>query len=772
MSDILKQMSRKEKIGLCTGADLWHSRAYPKLGIRRLTVSDGPHGIRFQPSGESMAGVHQAEPATCFPTATTLGGSWDPELVRRVGMAIGEEARYFGVDVVLAPGVNIQRSPLCGRHFEYFSEDPLLSGKLGAAGVQGIQQAGAGACVKHFACNSQEYKRFSSDSRVDERTLREIYLPAFETVVKEAQPAMLMCAYNQINGVYCSGNRWLLTDVLRREWGFSGVVVTDWGAMRDQRDGFAAGCDWSMPGVARRSEHAWKKAIAEGRVTDDDIDASATRMLALLERPEAPTGVPFDEEAHHALARRAAAESAVLLKNDGALLPLTHKTQVALIGHMARDMRTQGGGSSHVTPLRETALVEMFPDAAFAEGCNAAGDVSEKRLEQAVEAAESAEVAVVVVGLTDRVESEGFDRENLALPGGQDQLVEAVAEANPHTVVLLVGGAPMAMPWIDQVQAVLYLGLPGQSGGEAAADLLLGRVHPSGRLAATWPLRVEDVPGYESPHRDVIYREGVLVGYRGYESKNTPVAFPFGHGLTYTNFSYEDLEIDGNTVRFTLRNTGAYAGRETAQLYILPPPGNRIRPPKELRAFWKVTLAPGESRCLEVTLQDRDFAVWQDGWFVPGGSYTIAVGASVRDIRCQGTVEMAEKKLEGHCFAMPEPLPAKPEWTPKGGYTMENSLQEMAEKSALIRLICRVMGWGIRLLNPGKDEHDPASRMVYASTVESALFALVNASCGRLSLRAAESLLLFANGKRWRAFQNLCFGKTEIEHAVLTGKDD
>lgn len=758
MSDKLKTMSRKEKIGLCTGADLWHSRAYPKRGIRRLTVSDGPHGVRFQPSGESMAGVHQAEPATCFPTATTLGCSWNPELVRQVGNAIGEEARYFGVDVVLAPGVNIQRSPLCGRHFEYFSEDPLLSGKMGAAGVRGIQEAGAGACVKHFACNSQEYKRFSSDSRVDERTLREIYLPAFETVVKEAQPAMLMCAYNQINGVYCSSNRWLLTDVLRREWGFSGVVVTDWGAMRDQRDGFAAGCDWSMPGAARQKKRAWDDAIASGRVTDVDIDASASRMLALIERSQAPAGVAFDEDAHHALARRAAAESAVLLKNEGGLLPFTQKTRLALIGYMARAMRAQGGGSSHVTPLRETALVEMFPDATYAEGCNAAGHVSEKRLQEAVQAAASAEVAVVVVGLTNLVESEGFDRDDLALPVGQDRLVEAVAEANPHTVVLLVGGAPMAMPWLSRVEAVLYLGLPGQSGAEAAADLLLGRVSPSGRLAATWPLRVEDRPGYEAPHRDVIYRESVLVGYRGYEAQNTPVAFPFGYGLTYTDFSYEDLKIDGHAVSFTLRNTGSAVGEETVQLYIEPPATGQIRPPKELRAFRKVKLNPGESRRIQIDLQDRDFAMWQDGWFVPGGVYTVAVGASVRDIRCRGTIEMSEKRLPGDHFPMPKPLPAKPEYTPKGSYTLENSLLEMSEGSSFIRLICRVMTWGIKLLNKSEDEHDPASRMVYASTVDSALFALANASCGRVTLRMVESLLLFANGKRLRALGCLCFG--------------
>jgi len=465
VQDILSKMTLEDKISLCNGADFWHSKAMAQYGIPAVTMSDGPHGVRCQKNGADMLGVNESEPATCFPTAVTSGATWDAELLKAEGQAIGEEGLSYGVDVVLGPGVNIKRNPLCGRNFEYFSEDPCIAGAMGAAWVQGAQSTGAGTSLKHFAANNQEYKRFNGNSQVDERTLRELYLPAFETVIKAAQPETVMCSYPRINNVHASDNHWLLTDVLRKDWGFAGLVVTDWGALCDRVKAMHAGCDLSMPGGSTYMEDWVAAAVKDGTLPESDVDACAARVIALALKGESrPKGHAFDKDAHNALAQKIAENGAVLLKNEGGILPLD-AGGIALIGEMARTMRYQGAGSSHINPIQLTTLCDAMPGVPFAAGCDVKGTVTEESLREAAETAKQAKVAVVCVGLPDIYESEGFDRETMAMPEGHIRLIETVAAANPNTVVVLFCGCAVEMPWLDKVKAVLYMGLPGQAGG-------------------------------------------------------------------------------------------------------------------------------------------------------------------------------------------------------------------------------------------------------------------------------------------------------------------
>ena len=481
VQDILSKMTLEDKISLCNGADFWHSKAMAQYGIPAVTMSDGPHGVRCQKNGADMLGVNESEPATCFPTAVTSGATWDAELLKAEGQAIGEEGLSYGVDVVLGPGVNIKRNPLCGRNFEYFSEDPCIAGAMGAAWVQGAQSTGAGTSLKHFAANNQEYKRFNGNSQVDERTLRELYLPAFETVIKTAQPETVMCSYPRINNVHASDNHWLLTDVLRKDWGFAGLVVTDWGALCDRVKAMHAGCDLSMPGGSTYMEDWVAAAVRDGTLPESDVDACAARVIALALKGESrPKGRAFDKDAHNALAQKIAENGAVLLKNEGGILPLD-AGGIALIGEMARTMRYQGAGSSHINPTQLTTLCDAMPGVPFAAGCDVKGIVTEESLREAAETAKQAKVAVVCVGLPDIYESEGFDRETMAMPEGHIRLIETVAAANPNTVVVLFCGCAVEMPWLDKVKAVLYKGLPGQAGG----TMMYPAATPSGKRPPT-----------------------------------------------------------------------------------------------------------------------------------------------------------------------------------------------------------------------------------------------------------------------------------------------
>ncbi|MFE0070359.1 glycoside hydrolase family 3 C-terminal domain-containing protein [Nonomuraea sp. NPDC059023] len=664
----LDRLTLAERAALTSGESLWRTQAIERAGIPSITLSDGPHGVRRQPDDGDHLGVGHSTPATCFPPAVALGSSWDPELVRRVGEALGRESRAMDVQVLLGPGVNIKRSPLCGRNFEYFSEDPRLSGVLGAALVLGIQSQGVGAAVKHFAANNQETDRMRVSAEVDERTLREIYLPAFQHVVTVAKPWMVMSAYNRVNGVYASEHPWLLTEVLREEWGFRGVVVSDWGAVDDRVAALWAGLDLEMPTSGRASDASVVKAVEAGALDQELLDASAARVLALVARAQPGEGT-FDAGAHHRLAREVAGQCAVLLKNDG-VLPLGFQDSVAVVGELARTPRYQGAGSSHIVPTRlDDVLTEMRALAGreleYAPGYRLgdAGRSPELEVEARAGAARAA-TTVVCLGLPPEDEGEGYDRTHLELPDNQRALLDVVAATGTRVVVVLSnGGVVRVADWEGAASAVLEGWLLGQAGGGAIADVLYGEVNPSGRLAETIPLRLEDTASYlDFPGElgTVRYTEGVFVGYRYHDALDAPVSYPFGHGLSYTEFGYSDLDVHTRgsgeelVVRVSVRitNLGDRAGQEVAQVYVAAPGHDVRRPARELRAFRKVPLEPGASTTVRFYLAFRDFAYFHPvrrRWTIDPGTATIHVGASSRDLRVAATVAMEGTK---------QPLPA------------------------------------------------------------------------------------------------------------------
>ncbi|MCR4905386.1 MAG: glycoside hydrolase family 3 C-terminal domain-containing protein [Clostridiales bacterium] len=593
---ILAEMTVEEKAALVSGTDFMYTNPIPRLGVPALCMSDGPHGLRKQ-IGSGDNGVSRSEPATAFPSASCTASGWNPENLRRMGAAIAEECRHYGVHTLLGPGVNLQRNPLCGRNFEYFSEDPLLAGVMGAAEVEGIQSGGVGACVKHFALNNSENYRFMGNSVASERTMRRLYLKPFEYIVKHAGPAAVMCAYNQINGTYCSENRWLLTDVLRGEWGFDGVVMSDWGAVRDRVRGLMAGMDLEMPGDTDICRRRILDAVKDGSLPMEDLDKACRNILQWIdryvgpaeERPVDPSNI--DWKAHHALAAEIAADCAVLLQNDG-VLPLTGGEKLHIAGDLYASMRYQGAGSSMICPTEVTSPKDAFE----ARGVTSV-------------ALGEADVVLVFAGLTDEYESEGGDREHMRLPEDQLDLIDRMCASGKKVVIALFGGSPVELPFCDRVSAILCMFLPGQNGGEAAAQLLFGEKNPSGKLAQTWPMRYEDVPGHESFGRGIneVYAEGCEVGYRYYNRHDIPVRFPFGFGLSYTTFAHSEWEQNGNTYAQTITNTGDRFGAEVAQLYI----------DGELRGFEKVYLAPGASKTVTITAEEEPDVAYSDAYTVP-----------------------------------------------------------------------------------------------------------------------------------------------------------
>lgn len=657
----LAALTLEEKAALLSGADFWHTAAIERVGVPGIMVTDGPYGLRKQPTdGSDSLGIGGSTPATCFPPPVALGSSFDPELGERVGAAIGEEAKQEQVAVVLGPGINIKRSPLCGRNFEYYSEDPYVAGVFGAAWVRGIQSQGIGSSLKHFAVNSQETRRMTVSADVDARPLHEIYLRGFRTVVRAASPWTVMCSYNRINGVYASENRHLLTEILRDEWGYDGLVVSDWGAVLDRARAVSAGLDLEMPSSGSFGPAAIISAVRDGSVDEAVVDASVRRVLRLVftAAAEADPAARYDVDAHHRLAREAATRGAVLLKNEGGLLPLDPATaSIAVIGEFARTPRFQGAGSSQIVPTQlDTALDAIRETAAgavtFAPGFTLDDEPNEALAAEAVAAAAGAEVAVVFLGLPSSYESEGYDREHIDLPETQVDVLRQVVAANPRTVVVLSNGSVVRVaPWIAAVPAVLEGWLLGQAGGSATADLLFGAVNPSGRLTETLPVRLEDNPSYLNFPGDgdrVLYGEGIFVGYRWYDAKNIEVSFPFGHGLSYTQFSYGALEVsanpDGLSVAFDVTNVGERAGREIAQVYVSAAFSRVARPVRELKGFSAVDLEPGQSKRVTVSISRDDLAYYDDrvsAWLVEEGEYRVEVGASSRDLRLHQAVEVA-----------------------------------------------------------------------------------------------------------------------------------
>ncbi|MCR5576984.1 MAG: glycoside hydrolase family 3 C-terminal domain-containing protein [Oscillospiraceae bacterium] len=653
--EILSKMTLEEKAAFCSGRDFWHTKAVERLGVPSVMMCDGPHGLRKQNQEGDHLGVNDSIETVCYPTAAALASSFDRDVLQRLGEALGQECQAEEIAMLLGPGLNIKRSPLCGRNFEYFSEDPKLAGELGAAYVKALQGKGVAACCKHFACNNQETRRMSGSSEVDERTLREIYLPAFEAVVKKGGTQSIMCAYNAVNGTYCAENRMLLTDILRNEWGFDGFVVTDWGAVKDPAKGVAAGVDLEMPGGVHADGREIVAAVRDGTLSEEDLDRAVLRLLRFVlgavERRE--PGAQIDRDACRALSRRLAEECAVLLKNDG-LLPLRERQRVAFIGEFSERPRYQGAGSSHINvPHAVGALEAAGEGVVYARGFDTHSDRDDGALlQEAVEAAKNAEAAVIFAGLPDAYETEGADRAHMRLPENQNALIAAVAAVNPNTAVVLHGGAPMELPWLDAVSAVLCLYLAGEQAGAAAVDLLCGRAEPCGHLPETWPLRLEDNPSYLNfPGEDgiVTYAEGVFVGYRYYDKKRLAVRFPFGHGLSYTSFAYSNLRVDKErltdreklTVSVDVTNTGARPGKACVQLYVRDVESSVRRPVRELRDFARLWLQPGGTGTVRFTLDKRAFAYYEPkvhDFFVESGEFALELGESSRDLRVQKSV--------------------------------------------------------------------------------------------------------------------------------------
>ena len=663
IASLVSRMTLEEKASLLSGLNFWQTKPVERLGIPSMMLTDGPHGLRKQAGSADHLGLSSSVPATCFPSAAGLACSWDRSLVGRVGEALGTECQHHDVAVLLGPGANIKRSPLCGRNFEYFSEDPVLSGEMAAAHIQGVQRRGVGTSLKHFAVNNQETRRMTIDARVDERTLREIYLASFEGAVRGGRPDTVMCSYNRVNGTYASEHPWLLTKVLREDWGFEGFIVSDWGAVNERVAGVAAGLDLEMPGSGGRTDAQIVAAVQDGSLAESAVDQAVTRFLRILfqlkdsRRPD----LRFDEAAHHGLARETAAGCAVLLKNEDGILPLADDRRVAVIGGFARTPRYQGGGSSHINPTRVDDAFEELRTlhagaCSYSQGYPMDRDeVDEALIAEAVAAARAADVAVVFAGLPDAYESEGYDRKHMRLPDAHNRLIEAVAAVQPNTVVVLSNGSPVEVPWIGQVKALLEGYLGGQAWGGAMADLLTGRKTPGGKLAETFPLALENNPSsldFPGTKETVTYREGVFVGYRWYETLGIPVRFPFGFGLSYTTFTLSDLTLDrtdmtdADTLTVTVRvtNTGSRAGSEVVQLYVGDPASTVKRPVKELKAFEKVHLEPGTSTMVSFTLEKRAFAYWHEAlgdWYVEGGRYDLHIGTSSADIACSASVEVA-----------------------------------------------------------------------------------------------------------------------------------
>ena len=644
---LLKELTLEEKCALLSGAETFKTRGMPQHGIPQIWLSDGPHGLRKQAGESDHLGLNPSVPATCFPTASAVANSWDTALGEEIGAALGEEAAAQEVSVLLGPGLNMKRNPLCGRSFEYFSEDPYLAGKLAAGYIRGIQSKGVAACPKHFAVNSQETRRMASDSLVDERTLREIYLTGFEIAVKEGHPRSIMSSYNLVNGTYANENKHLLMEILRDEWGFDGAVITDWGGSNDHALGVKNGSTLEMPAPGGDSVRELLAAVESGKIAESDIDARLSELLPLVfDTKAALDAAPraFDAAAHHALARRAAAESLVLLKNEGALLPLAAGTKVAVIGDFAKNPRYQGAGSSMVNSTQVDVLLDTLIDSelnviGYQQGFDRHGKPDAALQKSACELAAQANAVILCMSLDEIAESEGLDRSNLRLAQNQVDLLQAVKAVNPKIVVVLYSGSVVETPWLDNCQALLYAALGGQAGAGAVADALIGKVNPCGKLAETWPLTYADVPSaadFATRRKTVAYREGLYIGYRYFTTAEKAVRFPFGYGMSYTTFAYSDMAADEQGVSLTVTNTGSVAGTEIVQLYVAKKNSELFRPARELKGFARVTLAPGETQRITLTLDDKAFRFWNvkaNRWEIEGGEYELLVGASVEDIR-------------------------------------------------------------------------------------------------------------------------------------------
>lgn len=710
IKELISKMTLEEKAGLCSGLDFWHTKPVERLGVPSVMVSDGPHGLRKQDTAGDHLGINDSIKAVCMPAACATAASFDRELIAHMGEAIGDSCQHEELAVVLGPAVNIKRSPLCGRNFEYFSEDPYLAGEMSASYINGVQSRNVGTSIKHFAANNQEHRRMSSSSNVDERTLREIYFPAFEISVKKAQPWTVMCSYNRLNGTYASEHPWLLTDVLRGEWGFEGYVMSDWGAVSDRVAGVAAGLDLEMPSSGGINDKKIVEAVRSGKLDEAVVDQAVERILEITYRylDNAKPETPWDQEADHQLSAQIAAECMVLLKNEG-VLPLCKEDDIAFIGEFAKKPRFQGGGSSHINSFKTTSAVDAAEGlkVTYAQGYSVDKDeATDAMIAEAVAAAKAAKVAVVFAGLPDAYESEGYDRTHMAMPACQNKLIEAVAAANANTVVVLHNGSPVEMPWIDKVKGVLEAYLGGQAVGQAVVKILFGDVNPSGHLPETFPVKLSDNPSYlyyGGEGNEADYREGIFVGYRYYDKKDMEVLFPFGYGLSYTTFACSNLRLSASeitdqetlTATVTVTNTGTCAGKTVVQLYVGDKVSSVLRPVRELKGFEKVALAPGESKDISFVLDKRAFAYWNTelgDWHVETGEFTIEVGQSSRDIEVCGTVTVnSTVELKKH-------------------YTMDSIYMDILADPKAAKIVKPLLDGMMKAFAPGADEATDAAK--------------------------------------------------------------
>jgi beta-glucosidase len=655
---LVQQMTLEEKAAFCSGSDFWHTKSMKQLGIEQLMMSDGPHGLRKQNQEGDHLGMNDSIKAVCFPAGCAMAASFDRNLLQHLGDVIGQECQAEGVGVVLGPAMNIKRSPVCGRNFEYYSEDPYLSTELATAYINGVQKHNVGTSPKHFLANNQEHRRMTSSSELDERTLREIYLASFEGAVKNAKPWTIMASYNKINGTYATENKTYLTDILRKEWGFDGYAVSDWGAVNNADEAVEAGLDLEMPSSGDSGAKRILKAVKEGTLSEEAIDAACENILNIVTRfhENREDDAVFDLEKDHDLAAEMAKECMVLLKNDG-ILPINESAKVAFIGHFAKKPRFQGGGSSHINCAKITSAMDYINglSISYAQGFDADKDqMTEDMKNTALQIAKASDIAVLFLGLPDAYESEGYDRKHMSIPACQLELIDAVAQVQSNLVVVLHNGSPIEMPWLPKVKGVLECYLSGEALGKAQVDILFGRENPSGRLPETFPLQLEHNPSYPyyGGEEDIVeYREGVFVGYRYYETKKLPVLFPFGYGLSYTEFTYTNLKIDKERIKDTeevrvsvdVENTGGRTGKEVVQLYVMPPKGKAIRPIKELKGFEKVELKPGEKKTVTFVLSKRSFAYWNttvSDWYVESGVYKLQIGKSVAEVAAEGGVQV------------------------------------------------------------------------------------------------------------------------------------
>ena len=775
-ADIIKQMTLEEKCYLFSGKDFWQTRSLERLGVPNMTLSDGPHGIRKQAGEGDQLGLNPSLPATCYPTAATVANSWDPALGEEIGAHLGAEAASQGVGVVLGPGLNVKRSPFCGRNFEYFSEDPYLAGKMAASYIRGIQKNGVAACPKHFAANSQELRRMASDSVMDERTLREIYLTGFEIAVKEGRARSIMSAYNRINGVYANENKHLLQEILRDEWGFDGFVVSDWGASNDHTEGVRAGSHLEMPTTGGDSDPELIDAVKAGRLSEELLDRRVDELLDVIlsvTRAVKPLeGKPFDIDAHHAMAARASEQSIVLLKNEGNILPLKKGVKVAVIGEFAQKARYQGAGSSVVNPTKLDNAMDVIKNfdldvVGFEPGYPRSGKGDPAMRAQAVELAKKADVVLLYIGLDEISEAEGLDRSHMRLAQSQVELIEAVAEANPNVVAVMSAGSAVEMPWLPKVKALVHGYLCGQAGAASVLKAIVGQVNPSGKLAESYPVRYEDVssaPYFPAKERTAEYREGLFVGYRYFQSANVPVLFPFGFGLSYTSFEYSDLTVTDKEATFTLKNTGSMDGAEVAQLYVSKPDGEVFRPARELKGFAKVFLKAGESKKVTIPLDDKAFRYFNvdtNKFEVEGGEYQILIGASCADIKLSGAVSVqgtgAKSPYNKEKFAkyfsgdiksisdaefealLGRPIPDG-HWS--GTLEMNDALCQMYyAKSGLARFAYKIL---TNLINKSIEKGEPNLNLLFNYNMP--FRAIAKMTGGICTMEMAEGILTIVNG--------------------------